>query len=182
MKEGERSEPSFSKVPNLIYLSFGYHVILIKVNTPPWRSHGQAKLVDTNRTVWCLEEKCWVKLWDAYLKWWMYPQLDGFFKRVRLKLYHLCCLVKMWYAFMWSSGLHQNAKGRWMQLHIWPAKPGEPKPHLYHTMHGGGLWEEVVVERIGLLHWRFPRAQAGGWSRRAASGRSEHVVSYFFDP
>ena len=35
MKEGERSEPSFNKVPNLIFLSFGYHVILIKVNTPP---------------------------------------------------------------------------------------------------------------------------------------------------
>ena len=39
MKKGERSEPSFTKVPNLIFLSFGYHVILIKVNTP---SRGKA--------------------------------------------------------------------------------------------------------------------------------------------
>ena len=138
--------------------------------------------MDTNKMVWCLEEKCWVKLWDAYLKWWTYPQLDGFFERVRLKLYRLCRLVKMWYAFVWSSGLRQNAKGRWMRLNIWPAKPSEPKPHLYHTMHEGGLWEEVVVEWIGLLRWRFPRAQADGWSCRAASGWSEHVVSYFFDP
>jgi len=35
VREGERSEPFFNKVPNLIFLSFGYHVILIKVNTPP---------------------------------------------------------------------------------------------------------------------------------------------------
>ena len=35
VKEGERSKPSFNKVPILIFLSFGYHVILIKVNTPP---------------------------------------------------------------------------------------------------------------------------------------------------
>ena len=101
--------------------------------------------MDTNRMAWLLEEKCWVKLWDAYWKWWTYLQLDGFFKRVRLKQYNLCHLVKMWYAFEWSWGLHQNAKGRWMWLCIWPAKPGEPKPHLYHSMHGGGLWEEVVV-------------------------------------
>ena len=45
VKEGERSEPSFNKVPNLIHLSFGYHVIWLKVNTPPWLRHGQAKLV-----------------------------------------------------------------------------------------------------------------------------------------
>ena len=45
VKEGEQSEPSFNKVPNLISLSLAYHVILIKVNPPPWLCHGQVKLV-----------------------------------------------------------------------------------------------------------------------------------------
>ena len=35
VQEGEKSEPSFNKVPNLISLLLGYHVILIKVNPPP---------------------------------------------------------------------------------------------------------------------------------------------------
>ena len=35
LKEGEQSEPSFNKVPNLISLSLAYHVILIKVSPPP---------------------------------------------------------------------------------------------------------------------------------------------------
>ena len=43
MKEGERSEPSFNKVPNLLHLSFGYHVIWIKVNTPPMASPRASK-------------------------------------------------------------------------------------------------------------------------------------------
>jgi len=51
LKEGSLCSPSFNKVSILISLLFAYHVILIKVNTPPWQSHRQATLVGNRNRV-----------------------------------------------------------------------------------------------------------------------------------
>jgi len=59
VKEGERSEPFFTKVPILLSLSFGYHVILIKVNTPPrGEATGKRSLSNTLKSKAC----------EAYMK------------------------------------------------------------------------------------------------------------------
>ena len=59
VKEGEQSEPSINKVPDLVFLSFGYHVILPKGEYPPC-GKATGKL--------CLSYILRELVWEAYVK------------------------------------------------------------------------------------------------------------------
>ena len=58
MQEDSQSESDCFKVPILIFLSFEYHVILIKVNTPPYgEAMGKQSLFNILREL----------AWEAYV-------------------------------------------------------------------------------------------------------------------